>query len=72
MTNASPFALTIARHRRQAAAFHWKMAHEHGAGTKAYAAHLDAHGQWIGAAQRAEAGDTTPCTINDHACPEKA
>jgi hypothetical protein len=69
---ASVLAQTIARHRREAAAFHWKMAEAHGIGTRAYAAHLDAHGQWIAAAQRAEAGDTSPCTINDRDCPEKA
>jgi hypothetical protein len=48
----------LATSRRSTAAFHWRSAHCHPPGSKAYAFHLKAHGEYIGAAQRAEAGDT--------------
>lgn len=50
-------AAHLSKNRRDSAAFHWTCAHAHGLGTKAYAYHLKAHGEYIAAAQRAEAGD---------------
>lgn len=60
---AEKLAAHLAESRRATAAFHWRCAHAHGLGTKAYAYHLKAHGEYIGAAQRAEAGDTRAFTF---------
>lgn len=54
---------TLAARRRDKALWHHEQAHAHPLGSLAYHAHLKAHGAWIRAAQRAEAGDTRPVRV---------